>query len=90
MTVTGELHVLAEEIREKLRIGRVILTASDLELGVFVTDGQQYEFKPVVVGRSDGRVSEVLRGLEQGARYVAGNSFLVKSDIEKSSVEDEH
>ena len=88
MFVEGD--VVVEEVEVPLTVLTSGLQNMSGKVGVFVTDGQQYEFKPVVVGRSDGRVSEVLRGLEQGARYVAGNSFLVKSDIEKSSVEDEH
>ena len=60
------------------------------ELGVFVKDGDQYEFVPLSIGRSDGRISEVLNGAASGTQYVAGNSFLIKADIEKSTAEHDH
>lgn len=58
--------------------------------GVFLKNGNQYKFHPISVGRSDARFAEVLRGLAAGDRYVSGNSYLIKADIEKSSAEHEH
>ena len=41
-------------------------------------------------GRSDGRMTEVLGGLEPGTEYVVGNSYLIKADIDKSGASHDH
>lgn len=57
---------------------------------VFVKVGDVYEARPVELGRSDGRLTEVLDGLEPGERYVTANSYLIKADIEKSGAAHAH
>jgi cobalt-zinc-cadmium efflux system membrane fusion protein len=58
--------------------------------GVFVKQGEEYRFTPLVLGRSDDHFYEVLEGLEAGNEYVSENSYLIKADIEKSEAEHEH
>lgn len=57
---------------------------------VFVRQGEQFEARPVTLGRSDGRVIEVQSGLQVGERYAAKNSFLIKADIGKSGASHDH
>jgi cobalt-zinc-cadmium efflux system membrane fusion protein len=57
---------------------------------VFGRYGQQFEARPLTLGRSDGRHVEVLKGLDAGERYAAKNSFLVKADIGKAGAEHDH
>lgn len=57
---------------------------------VFIVIGNTYEIRPVSLGRSDGRVSEVLEGLNPGDRYVVDNSYLLKADLEKSGASHDH
>ncbi|RZJ10608.1 MAG: efflux RND transporter periplasmic adaptor subunit [Rubrivivax sp.] len=57
---------------------------------IFVRRGQQFEARPVQLGRSDGRFVEVLKGLAAGERYAASNSFLVKAELGKSAAGHEH
>lgn len=56
----------------------------------FENMGDQYEARPLELGRSDGEWVEVKSGLAAGARYVAANSFLIKADIEKSGAGHDH
>jgi cobalt-zinc-cadmium efflux system membrane fusion protein len=44
---------------------------------------------PVKVGRSDGKHVEVLHGLEAGDKVASSNTFVLKADLGKSSVEEE-
>ncbi len=55
---------------------------------VFVHEGENYEARPVKLGRRDGRFAEVLDGVALGDDIVVEQSYLIKADIEKSSVED--
>jgi len=55
---------------------------------VFVRSGEDYEAHPVKLGRRDGHHAEVLDGVKAGDDVVVEQSYLIKADIEKSSVED--
>ena len=44
---------------------------------------------PVKVGRTDGRHVEVLGGLKAGDQVASSNTFILKADLGKSSVEEE-
>jgi len=54
---------------------------------VFVRTAAGFRPASVTVGRSDGTRTEILAGLAPGARYAAGNSFLLKADLGKSEAE---
>ncbi|PCJ24393.1 MAG: heavy metal resistance protein CzcB [SAR86 cluster bacterium] len=57
---------------------------------VFIQIGDNYEIRPLELGRSDGRFTEVLGGLNVGDRYVVENSYLLKADLEKSGASHDH
>jgi cobalt-zinc-cadmium efflux system membrane fusion protein len=57
---------------------------------VFEQVGDTYEVRMLDLGRADATRVEVLEGLEAGARYVTGNSYLVKADIEKAGASHDH
>lgn len=57
---------------------------------VFGRYGQQFEARPLALGRSDGRYVEVLKGLAAGERYAVKNSFLIKADIGKAGASHDH
>jgi cobalt-zinc-cadmium efflux system membrane fusion protein len=51
---------------------------------IFIRVGDQFEVRPVELGRSNGKFTEVVKGLKAGESYVAKNSFLMKADLGKS------
>jgi cobalt-zinc-cadmium efflux system membrane fusion protein len=57
---------------------------------VFVRDGEDYHVREVKLGRRDARNAEVLGGVKTGEEVVVDQSYLIKANIEKSSVEEEH
>ncbi len=57
---------------------------------VFEQQGETFVARPVVLGARDDDEVAVLEGLEAGARYVSGNSYLIKADIEKSGAAHQH
>lgn len=52
---------------------------------VFRADSAGFEVQPVVVGRSDGTTTEIVSGLEPGARIVCRNAVLLKAELEKEA-----
>ncbi|MBL4582516.1 MAG: efflux RND transporter periplasmic adaptor subunit [Gammaproteobacteria bacterium] len=57
---------------------------------VFIQVGNSFEARPLQLGRSDRRFTEVLSGLDQGDVYVVTNSYLLKADLEKSGATHAH
>jgi cobalt-zinc-cadmium efflux system membrane fusion protein len=57
---------------------------------VFEQVGETYEVRMLELGRQDETWIEVVGGIEPGAKYVAGNSYLIKADIEKSGASHDH
>ena len=52
--------------------------------------GNTVKTQPVRLGRSDGRNVEVLEGLAPGAQLASGNTFVIKSELGKSSATHSH
>lgn len=57
---------------------------------VYAKYGDQFEVRPVTLGRQDSQRTEILEGLAAGQEYVGKNSFLLKADIGKSEAEHDH
>ena len=52
---------------------------------VFRADSSGFEVQPVTLGRSDGTMTEIVTGLERGARIVTRNAFWLKAELEKEA-----
>jgi cobalt-zinc-cadmium efflux system membrane fusion protein len=57
---------------------------------VFRAAGSTFELQPVSPGRSDGEWTEIVAGLEAGARVVTRNAFLLKAELGKSEASHDH
>ncbi len=57
---------------------------------VYEQVGEEYEVRMLDLGMADADSVEVLGGIRPGARYVTGNSYLIKADIEKSGASHDH
>ena len=57
---------------------------------VFARFGETYEVRMLELGRQNSEWVEVLGGLKPSSEYVTGNSYLIKSDIEKSGASHDH
>lgn len=68
---------------------RALQTFRDWQV-VFIQVGDQYEIRPLDIGRTDGTFTEVLAGLNAGDTYVVDNSYLLKADLEKSGASHDH
>lgn len=57
---------------------------------VFGRYGSFLEARPLELGRSDGTMVEVLKGLSAGEQYAAGNSFTIKAELGKAGASHDH
>jgi cobalt-zinc-cadmium efflux system membrane fusion protein len=86
--VTGEVTVA--EASAAIAVKRTALQPFRDWTVVFEQVGDEYEIRPVELGRQDSQSAEVLSGLSAGAVYVTANSYLIKADIEKSGASHDH
>lgn len=83
-------EVSVEKIPVRLLVdNRAIQTFRDWQV-VFIKVGNTYEIRPLELGKTDGKFTEVLNGLNQGDEYVVENSYLLKADLEKSGASHDH
>jgi cobalt-zinc-cadmium efflux system membrane fusion protein len=57
---------------------------------VFVAQGLRFEVRPVVAGRTDGRMTEIVSGLAPGDSVVVANAFVLKSELSKGEGGHDH
>lgn len=86
--VTGTIDV--EKVEVPLMVDNRALQGFRDWTVVFIKVGDIYEIRPLELGLSDGRYTEVLSGLNPGDQYVVENSYLIKADIEKSGASHDH
>ena len=55
---------------------------------VFVRTAEGFEKRPVVLGRDDGRFTEIVVGLNPGETIAATNTFPLKAEFLKGQTED--
>lgn len=86
--VNGEVAIA----ESKVNIAVPAAALQELEGGtsVFVDDADGLEPRVVKVGRSDGRVVEILDGLQPGEAVVGEGSFVLKAELGKGEAEHDH
>lgn len=85
-----EAEVTVDRIETELLVdNRALQSFRDWQV-VFIQVGDEYEIRPLELGRSDARFTEVLSGLNAGDQYVVQNSYLIKADLEKSGASHDH
>jgi membrane fusion protein, heavy metal efflux system len=88
--VPVSIELTANEVEVPLAISvEAIQTLNDSTVA-FGRYGEYFEAKPLELGRRDDTYVEVIRGLNLGDKYAAGNSFLIKADIGKAGASHEH
>lgn len=84
------VELTAEEVEVPLAISADAVQTLRESSVVFGRYGNQFEARPIELGRSDGKMVEVLGGLEPGERYASRNSYLIKADIGKAGASHDH
>ncbi|MBV1930139.1 MAG: efflux RND transporter periplasmic adaptor subunit [Porticoccaceae bacterium] len=85
-----EAQIVIEEVDVPLVVDNRALQSFRDWTVVFIQIGENYEIRPLELGRSDKTHVEVLSGLNAGDSYVVENSYLIKADIEKSGASHDH
>ena len=84
------IELVSDEIEVPVAVSaQAIQTFRDWTV-VFGRYGSYLEARPLELGRSDGKMVEVLKGFAAGERYASGNSFAIKADIDKAGASHDH
>ncbi len=84
------VELVSDEIEVPVAVSaHAIQTLRDWTV-VFGRYGDYFEARPLELGRSDGKMVEVLKGLNAGEQYAAGNSFAIKADLDKEGATHDH
>lgn len=85
-----DVEIVAEEVTVPVAVSAdAIQTVRDWSV-VFGRYGKYFEARPLELGRSDGKMVEVVKGVAAGEKYGAGNSFAIKADLGKSGATHDH
>jgi len=57
---------------------------------VFISERDVFTPRPVQTGRASGGMIEIVSGLKEGEQYAAKGSFILKSEVKKGEMKDEH
>ena len=88
MFVTAEMEAEEKQVHEAVLV-EAIKTNRDSSV-VFGRYGNYFEARPLELGRSDGTMVEVLKGLSAGEKYATGNSFAIKAELGKAGATHDH
>lgn len=89
MTVEGDVTVSEKQAAVTVK-ETALQKMENLGDVVFVQNGNSYEPRPVTIGQKGIDTIEIIKGLKAGELYVAEGSFIVKSDILKSTAAHSH
>lgn len=85
-----EARILTDSRNDVLAVDSRAIQQHDGQSVVFVVHDDIYKARPVLTGQSDGQLTEIIQGLEDGERYVTQGSYVIKADLEKSGASHDH
>ncbi len=88
------MFVNVEVVREEVEVPLVVRAEAIQTYRngpvVFVKYEDEYEYRPLVLGRTDGKITEVVKGLSADESYVCRNSFILKAELGKAGMSHQH
>jgi membrane fusion protein, heavy metal efflux system len=81
--------VVFERVTARVAVPEDAIVRVGTGAAVFRADTSGFEVQAVTLGRSDGTMTEIVSGLERGARIVVRNAFWLKAELEKEAGGDE-
>ncbi len=84
------VQVLSGEAEVPVAVEPEAVHTLEQESVVFVRHDDEFVAQAVKIGRRDAKAVEILEGLKADARYAVKNSFVIKSELGKSSASHSH
>ncbi len=84
------VDVVSSDAEVAVAVQSEALQTVDDKQVVFVRTADGFMVQPVTTGRADNQHVEIVTGLKAGTRYAAAGSFVLKSELGKSTAEHAH
>lgn len=84
------IELTSDEVEVPVAVSMEALQTLNAWDVVFGRYGEFLEARPVEQGRSDGKLVEIVKGLNAGEAYAAKNSYLIKAELGKSAASHDH
>ncbi|MCP4050873.1 MAG: efflux RND transporter periplasmic adaptor subunit [bacterium] len=85
-----DVNVVYSSIKGKVVVPNTAIQKIDDKPFVFVRKGDAFEPHPVNLGASDEKYVIVKSGLKARTEYVSDGGFILKAEIQKNSMDDDH
>ena len=86
--ITGRLTLSEKKINVAVKSSA--LQTVENRTVVFVRNGEKFEVRDVEIGDRDKEIVEIAFGVVEGETYAAQNSFIIKAEMAKGTVEHAH
>jgi cobalt-zinc-cadmium efflux system membrane fusion protein len=83
-------QIVVDQARVDVAVPEAAIVRTSRGPAVFRAEESTFELQPVAVGRTDGVWTEIVDGLESGARIVVSNAYLLKAELGKSEATHAH
>ncbi|RJX82825.1 efflux RND transporter periplasmic adaptor subunit [Pseudomonas sp. LS-2] len=84
------IEVTAEKGAAKVTLPESSIQTVEDKPSVFVRNAEGFQVQPITVGRREGGHVEILQGINVGTQVATEGSFILKSELGKSSAEHAH
>ncbi len=84
------IEVVSDEAEVPVSVLTEAIQTIDGKSIIFIKVPDGFVAQPVTLGRSDGKLIEVVSGMKAGTPYAASGSFVLKSELGKGSAEHSH
>lgn len=82
------IEIIAKETEVPVAVSSDAIQTINDKPTIFIRIPGGFIAQPVTTGLSDGKVTEIVKGLQPGTQYAATGSFIIKSELTKGSAED--
>ena len=86
--VTADILIGSEEV--SILVPNEAIQTVENQTVVFVAEDDEFEKRPVVVGKVNETHATLVSGIKPGERYVAKGAFILKAELSKGTGEHEH
>ena len=85
-----DVNVVFSSVKGDVVVPRTSIQKIDNKPVIFIKEGDEFEAHPVQLGDADINSIIVLSGLKPGTEYVSEGGFILKAELEKGSMDDDH
>jgi membrane fusion protein, heavy metal efflux system len=82
------IEIVAKETEVPVAVASDAIQTINDKPTIFIRIPGGFIAQPVTTGLSDGKVTEIVKGLQPGTQYATTGSFIIKSELTKGSAED--